>query len=86
VRNATRAIEEAERFSSLRFAEGVAEMFGVSRSDDRCRGVEMPSCARAARGDASSRPSALLGGGESVSVELEEIVGGGQEPPFRSDG
>jgi hypothetical protein len=26
------------------------------------------------------------GGGEVVSVELEEVVGGGQQPPFGSDG
>ena len=31
-------------------------------------------------------PRRFLGGGELVSVELEQVVGGGQEPPFRSDG
>src|SRR5918994_518240 len=32
------------------------------------------------------RPAAALGGRERVAVELEEVVGGGDQPPFGADG
>src|SRR4051794_28294848 len=40
--------------------------------------VDRPSCGAAAMIGAS-------GGGEGVSVELEEVVGGGDQSPFRAD-
>jgi hypothetical protein len=71
-------------------AEGVAERvcgFGgvivVARAGARRAG-------RLGRAELQRAPAELLadgsGGGELVSVELEEVVRRGQQPPFRSDG
>jgi hypothetical protein len=60
----------------LRFAEAVAQTLRQNAA------AEIGLHAVGGRDPAARRS----GGGESVLVELEQVVGGGQEAPFRLDG
>jgi hypothetical protein len=72
--------------SSLPWESGLSARAGASAAITRgCRAKAVWPAARARfRGTAPGM--ARLGGGEAVAVELEEVVGGGDETPFRPCG